>query len=260
VGRDGQQAHVARTQQVHHPRGVEVLWVVHQREVALRQAQAQQLAKGGVVAGGEGGNHDVVVLMKVLEETLKLPARGGGGAAASRAGGGVDRGQRQKTRWKGPASGGDREGAFCWRHPGQQPPGFQTWACRCGRRSAGSCRYSLLAPMQAGQLAWTPPTGGTARHGAGPCCKQPSPSAHVQLPNTLQGGCAAGCGHNRQQRARLNPFQKYGLMTSPISNGSSRVNTVTLWRSLTKWKTVTATTSVWYLQQGPNRSRAAAAA
>ena len=57
-----------------HLRVVQVLWVVDQRDVALRQAQAEQRAQRGVVAGGEGGHHDVVVLVEVLEEALKLAA------------------------------------------------------------------------------------------------------------------------------------------------------------------------------------------
>lgn len=63
----------------------------HQRDVALRQAQAQQLSQRGVVAGGEGGHHDVVVLVEVLEEALKLAARGwrdeAGGGRGGRQGG-----------------------------------------------------------------------------------------------------------------------------------------------------------------------------
>jgi hypothetical protein len=57
------------------------------------------------------------------------------------------------------------------------------------------------------------------------------------------GGKQAAAEPGRCAR-HLKPFQKYGLMTSPISNGSSRVNTVTLCRSFTKWNTATATTSV----------------
>lgn len=52
--------------------------MAHHGDVALRQAQAQQLAQHGVVAGGERGHHDVVVLVKVLEKALVLATRTGG--------------------------------------------------------------------------------------------------------------------------------------------------------------------------------------
>ena len=61
---------------------------MHYGDAALRQAQAQQLAQRGVVAGGECRDHDVVVLVKVVEEALKLPAAGGQQRCNRRDGGG----------------------------------------------------------------------------------------------------------------------------------------------------------------------------